>query len=52
LHSITPEDTQTLLEMLEERLQLKEFFIELFSPDRTVHVGSSAIGVQFIAGVS
>lgn len=51
LHGTTPEDAQTVLDMIQEDIELAETFIGKFSPNGAVHVGPGALGVQFMAGV-
>jgi len=52
LHYDALDDAQTLLAMLQDQLEIDEFFIGEGSANTAVHSGPGALIVQFMAGVS
>lgn len=51
LHYDAADDAQSLLAMLQEKLELDEFFIGEGSANTAVHFGPGALSIQFMAGV-
>jgi len=52
IHADAADDAKKLLDRIGEKLTLAESMITEFSPNAALQVGPSAIGVQFVAGVS
>jgi DegV family protein with EDD domain len=52
IHADAADDAKNLLDRVGKQLKLEEAAITEFSPNAALQVGPSAIGVQFVAGVS